>query len=87
MTSSVTPTPRKDGGHMDYVIGGNLRTQLVGARFVVLFYSSHHSGTHAAGDEVISVVKSSVPDPAMLTTIIATTVVAGTSVPLPREVN
>ncbi|GKC34980.1 hypothetical protein Tco_1047364 [Tanacetum coccineum] len=88
MTSSVTPTPkREDGGRMDYVTGANLRTQLVGARFVVLFYSSHHSGTHAAGDEVISVVRSSVLDPAVLTTTIATTVVAGTFVPLPREVN
>ncbi|GJV34732.1 hypothetical protein Tco_1395132 [Tanacetum coccineum] len=88
MTSSVTPTPkREDGSRIDYVTGTNLRTQLVGVRFVVLFYSSHHSGTHAAGDEVIFVVRSSVPDPAVLTTTIATTVVAGTSVPLPREVN
>ncbi|GJW24445.1 hypothetical protein Tco_0038256 [Tanacetum coccineum] len=38
-------------------------------------------------DEVSSVVRSAVPDPVVLTMAVATTVVAGTSVPQPREVN
>nr|GEW76832.1 hypothetical protein [Tanacetum cinerariifolium] len=42
---------------------------------------------HLFYDEVSSVVSSTVSDPLVLTTAIATTVVAGTSVPQPMEVN
>ncbi|GJV79491.1 hypothetical protein Tco_1515361 [Tanacetum coccineum] len=55
VTSSVTPTPeREGGGHEDYVTGLNLRTQLAFERFVVLTDSSHYSSTHVADDEVTS---------------------------------
>ncbi|GJW87025.1 hypothetical protein Tco_0162365 [Tanacetum coccineum] len=44
--SSLTPThEREGGGHVDSVTRVNLRTQPVGARFVVLSVSSHHSGS------------------------------------------
>ncbi|GJX71897.1 gypsy type transposase [Tanacetum coccineum] len=42
---------------------------------------------HEGDDEVSSVVRSIVSDLAVLTTAIATTVIAGTSVPQPKEVN
>ncbi|GJZ48081.1 hypothetical protein Tco_0601913 [Tanacetum coccineum] len=81
VTSSVTPTPeREDGGHADSITGPNLRTQLAAERFVVLSDSSHHSSTNAADDEVTSVV----PDPAIFTTAVATTIVADTFAPVHR---
>ncbi|GJR07118.1 hypothetical protein Tco_0530102 [Tanacetum coccineum] len=81
VTSFVTLTPeREDGGHADSITGPNLRTQLAAGRFVVLSDSSHHSSTNDAGDEVTSVV----PDPAIFTTAVATTVVADTFAPVHR---
>ncbi|GJR81851.1 hypothetical protein Tco_0152636 [Tanacetum coccineum] len=79
VTSSVTLTPkREDGGHADSITGPNLRTQLAAGRFVVLSDSSHHSSTNDTGDEVTSVV----PDPAIFTTAVATTIVADTFAPV-----
>ncbi|GKC66613.1 hypothetical protein Tco_1099211, partial [Tanacetum coccineum] len=61
-----------------------LRTKRPDERFVISLDIPHDSSANAADDEVSSVVRSIVPDPVVLTTTIATTVVAGTSVPLPR---
>nr|GEU89168.1 hypothetical protein [Tanacetum cinerariifolium] len=53
-------------------------------RFVISFDSPHEPNANAVDDEVTSVVRSFAPDPAMLTTAVATTVVAKTSAPVPR---
>ncbi|GJU94555.1 hypothetical protein Tco_1319311, partial [Tanacetum coccineum] len=86
VTSSVTPTPeREGGGHGDSIIGLNLRTQFASERFVVLTDSSHHSSTHATDDEVTSIVRSSMPPPPVLTAVVATTIIADVnSAPVPR---
>ncbi|GKB01142.1 hypothetical protein Tco_0829186 [Tanacetum coccineum] len=85
VTFSVTPTPEHEcGGHADSVSTANLQTKRPAERFIISSDTPHDSSPNAADDEVSSVVKSIVPDPAVLTTTIATTVVAGTSVPLPR---
>ncbi|GJW50305.1 hypothetical protein Tco_0091656 [Tanacetum coccineum] len=85
VTSSVTPTPeREGGGYMDSITGPNLRTQKPAERFVFSSDSPHEPNANAADDEVTSVVRSSVPDPAILTTAVATTVVADTSALVPR---
>ncbi|GKF50812.1 hypothetical protein Tco_0147279, partial [Tanacetum coccineum] len=49
--------------------------------------TSPDSNANAADDEVSLVVRSAVPDPTVLTTAVATTIVAGTSVSQPKEVN
>nr|GEU74377.1 hypothetical protein [Tanacetum cinerariifolium] len=44
VTSSVTPTPeREGGGNTDSISGPNLRTQHLSERFVIPLDSSHHS--------------------------------------------
>ncbi|GJQ95573.1 hypothetical protein Tco_0006712 [Tanacetum coccineum] len=54
-------------------------------RFVVLSDSPCHSSSNAADAEVSSIVKSLIPDPPIMTTAIATTVVAAaSSIPVPR---
>nr|GFB10089.1 hypothetical protein [Tanacetum cinerariifolium] len=85
VTSSVTPTSeREEGDRTDSVIGPTIRTQRTTERFVVLSDSSHHSSTNAVDDEVTSIVKSLVSNPTILTTVIATTVVADTSALVPK---
>ncbi|GKA23903.1 hypothetical protein Tco_0709936 [Tanacetum coccineum] len=85
VTSSVTPTlERKEGGRTNSVTGPNLRTQRAAERFVVLSYSSRHSSTNVADDEVTSIVRSSMLPPLVLTAAIATTIIAdATSAPVP----
>nr|GEW40928.1 transposase (putative), gypsy type [Tanacetum cinerariifolium] len=55
-------------------------------RFVISFDSPHEPNANAADDEVTSVVRSSVQDPPILTTAVATTVVADTFAPVPMNV-
>ncbi|GJT89758.1 putative reverse transcriptase domain-containing protein [Tanacetum coccineum] len=82
VTSSVTPT--SVGVTAAAITGPNLRTQKLTERFVISFYSPHEPNANAADDEVTSVVRSAVPDPAILTTAVATMVVADTSALVPR---
>ncbi|GKB01378.1 hypothetical protein Tco_0829422 [Tanacetum coccineum] len=80
VTSSVTPTPEREGGECtNSVSGPNLRTKPTGVRFVISSDSSHHSGTHAANVEVSSLVRSTIPDPPVMTAAVATTAVIETS--------
>ncbi|GJX65365.1 RNA-directed DNA polymerase, eukaryota [Tanacetum coccineum] len=53
-------------------------------RFVISSNSSYDSNANAADAEVTSVVRSSVSDHAILTTVVATTVVAVASAPVPK---
>ncbi|GJY97625.1 hypothetical protein Tco_0514535 [Tanacetum coccineum] len=88
VTSSVTPTPEHEGGeYTDSVSAANFRTKRPTKRFVISSNTSPDSNANATDDEVSSVVRSAVPDPAVLTTTVATTVVADTFVPQPRKVN
>ncbi|GKE68686.1 hypothetical protein Tco_1526758 [Tanacetum coccineum] len=82
VTSSMTPTPV--GVTAAAITGPNLRTQKPAERFVFFFDSPHEPNANAANDEVTSVVRSAVPDPAILTMVVATTVVANTSALVPR---
>ncbi|GKF80601.1 hypothetical protein Tco_0239203, partial [Tanacetum coccineum] len=85
VTSSVTPTLEHEGGdYTDSVFATNFRTRRPAERFVI---SSDASPDSNANDEVSSVVRSVAPDPAALTTAVATTVVAATSGPQPRGIN
>ncbi|GKE33846.1 hypothetical protein Tco_1453168, partial [Tanacetum coccineum] len=85
ITSFVTPMPEREGGdNTDSVSGPNLRTKPPGVRFVISSDSTHHSGTHDVDVEVSSLIRSTVSDPAVLTTTVATTVVAGTSILQPK---
>ncbi|GJR17057.1 hypothetical protein Tco_0965584 [Tanacetum coccineum] len=85
VTFFVTPMPEhKGGGHADSVSIANLRTNRPAERFLISSNTLHGSSANAADDEVSSVVRSIVPDPTVLTTAIATTVVAGTSVSFSR---
>ncbi|GJZ99866.1 hypothetical protein Tco_0672417, partial [Tanacetum coccineum] len=73
VTSSVSVTPEHKGGdETDSVAGANLRTISAPQRFVISSDSSHHSGANVAEAEVDSVVKSSVPVIATVTTVTAT---------------
>ncbi|GJV62789.1 hypothetical protein Tco_1473617, partial [Tanacetum coccineum] len=88
VTSSVTPTPEHEGGeYTDSVLAANFLTKRLAERFVISSDTPHDSNANVADDEVSSVVRSAVPDPVVLTTAVATAVVAGTSIPQPREVN
>ncbi|GJT56316.1 hypothetical protein Tco_0991370 [Tanacetum coccineum] len=88
VTSSVTPTPEHKGGeYTDSVSAANFQTKRPAERFIISSDTPHDSNANAADDEVSSVVKSDILDPVVLTTAVATTVVAGTFVPQPREVN
>ncbi|GKD61882.1 hypothetical protein Tco_1299391 [Tanacetum coccineum] len=88
VTSYVTPTPEHEGrAYTDSVSAANVQTKRPVERFVISLDTPHDSNANVADDEVSSVVRSSVPDPAVLTMTVATTVVAGTSVPPPKEVN
>nr|GEV42942.1 hypothetical protein [Tanacetum cinerariifolium] len=85
ITSSVSLTSeREGGGHTDSVTGPNMHPS---KRFVVLSDSLCHSSSNFADAEVSSVVRSLVPDPPVITTTVATTVMAGTSVLVPRANN
>ncbi|GJT94195.1 hypothetical protein Tco_1083040 [Tanacetum coccineum] len=54
VTSSVTPTPEREGGGPgDYVTGPNLRSQLASERFVILTDSSHHSGSQIVVTSIV----------------------------------
>nr|GEV40547.1 hypothetical protein [Tanacetum cinerariifolium] len=80
VTSSVTPTPEREGGdHIDSVSGPNLRTKPAAMRFVISSDSSHHSGTHAVDVEVSSLVMSIVSDPPIITMAVTTTIAVETS--------
>ncbi|GKA42636.1 hypothetical protein Tco_0735296, partial [Tanacetum coccineum] len=75
---------REGGGYTDSITVHNLRTQKPAERFVISFNSHHEPNANAADDEVTSVVRSSVSDPAILTTTVATKVVADTFAPVPK---
>ncbi|GKA15577.1 hypothetical protein Tco_0695324 [Tanacetum coccineum] len=69
-------------------VGVAARTQNLTESFVVLSHYPCHSSSNAADVEVYSVVRSLALDPPILTTVIATTVVAiVSSVPVPRVGN
>ncbi|GJU94789.1 hypothetical protein Tco_1319545 [Tanacetum coccineum] len=73
VTSSVFATPERDGGrHNDSLAGANLQTVSVSQRFVISLDSSHHYGTHVAGIEVDSLIRSSAPVMTTVTTVTAT---------------
>ncbi|GKE12599.1 hypothetical protein Tco_1416150, partial [Tanacetum coccineum] len=86
VTSSMTLTlERERGGRTDSITGPNLRTQHLAKRFVVHSDSPCHSSLNAADAEVSFVVRSLIPDPPTMTTVVATTVFADTSsVPVHR---
>ncbi|GJT30905.1 hypothetical protein Tco_0911180 [Tanacetum coccineum] len=86
ITSSVSLMPeREEDGRTDSATGPVLRTQHPAERFVVLSDSPYHSSLNAAGAEVSSVARSLIPDPPVMTTAVATTIVANTySVLVPR---
>nr|GEZ05816.1 hypothetical protein [Tanacetum cinerariifolium] len=72
VTSSVSATlEREDKSHVDSVTGLNLRTIDAPQRFVIFSYSSHHSGANIAKAEVDSIVRSSAPAIATVTTVTA----------------
>ncbi|GKF20169.1 hypothetical protein Tco_0068807, partial [Tanacetum coccineum] len=74
VTSSVTP---------DSISGIGLRTRHPAERFVISSDSSHNLNANATNDEVTSIIRSSMPRPPVLTTAIATTIIAGaTSTPV-----
>ncbi|GKC41404.1 hypothetical protein Tco_1059126, partial [Tanacetum coccineum] len=87
--STLLLTPERESeGLTDSITGPNLRTQRPTKRFVIPSDSSHHSGINAADIEVSSVVRSPILDPPIMTTTVATMVVADTSsVPVPRAGN
>nr|GEV92226.1 hypothetical protein [Tanacetum cinerariifolium] len=62
VTSSVSVMLKhEDDNPMDSVTGANLRSISPAERFVISPDSSHHSGTHASGAEVASVIRFVVP--------------------------
>nr|GFC57008.1 hypothetical protein [Tanacetum cinerariifolium] len=72
VTSSVSATPeREDKSPVDFVTGLNLRTIGAPQRFVISSDSSHHFGTNIAEAEVDSIVRSSAPALATVTTVTA----------------
>ncbi|GKB80218.1 hypothetical protein Tco_0947113, partial [Tanacetum coccineum] len=80
VTSSMTPTPKREGGgNTNSVSGPNLCNQRLSERFVISSDSSHHSSTNAADVEFTSLVRSFVSPPLMMTAAVTTTNVAGTS--------
>ncbi|GJY57448.1 hypothetical protein Tco_0456563, partial [Tanacetum coccineum] len=92
VTSSVALIPEHEGGeYADSVFAANVRTRRPTERFVISS-DTHDSNANAVDDEVSSVVRSTAPSstiliPDILTTTVATTVVTGTSIPRPRDVN
>ncbi|GKC05735.1 hypothetical protein Tco_0997345 [Tanacetum coccineum] len=87
ITSSVSLTSKRvGGGRTDSVIGPYLHTKYPAMRFVVLSDYLCHSSSNAAGVEVSFVVRSLIPDPPIITTAVATTViVAAFFVLVPRH--
>nr|GEW61241.1 putative transposase (putative), gypsy type [Tanacetum cinerariifolium] len=72
VTSSVSATPElEDKSHADSVTGLNLRTIGAPQRFVISLDSSHHFGANIAEAEVDSIVMSSAPAIATVTTVTA----------------
>nr|GFC96761.1 hypothetical protein [Tanacetum cinerariifolium] len=72
VTSSVSATPeREDKSHADSVTGLNLRTIGAPKRFVISSDSSHHFGANIAEAKVDSIVRSSAPAIATVTTVTA----------------
>nr|GEV28962.1 hypothetical protein [Tanacetum cinerariifolium] len=72
VTSSVSATPeREDKSHADSITGLNLRIIGASQRFVSSSDSSHHSGANIAEAEVDSIVRSSAPTIATVTTATA----------------
>nr|GEV14478.1 transposase (putative), gypsy type [Tanacetum cinerariifolium] len=79
-TSSVTPTPeREGGGNTHSICGSNMRTQRPSERFVISSDSSHHCSTNVADAEVSSLVSSLAPPPPVMTAAATTTNVFGAS--------
>ncbi|GJV10737.1 hypothetical protein Tco_1352278 [Tanacetum coccineum] len=72
------------GDYTDSATGPNMRTQKLAQRFVISSDSTHDSNANAADDEVTSIVRSSILDPAILTMAVATTTVVNASAPAPR---
>nr|GEY91874.1 hypothetical protein [Tanacetum cinerariifolium] len=86
VTSFVSATPeRKDKSPADSVTGLNLRTIGAPQRFVISSDSSHHSGANIAEAEVDSIVRSSAPAIATVTTVTATVDAATTADGVPVE--
>nr|GEX69846.1 hypothetical protein [Tanacetum cinerariifolium] len=72
VTSSVSATPeREDKSPANSVTGLNLRTIGAPQRFVISLDYSHHSGVNIAEAEVDSIVRSSAPAIATVTTVTA----------------
>nr|GEW19460.1 hypothetical protein [Tanacetum cinerariifolium] len=86
ITSYVSLMPEREGdGRTDSVTGPNLRTRHPAKRFVVLSDSPCHSSSNATDAEVSFVVKSLISELYVMTSVVATTVVADTYfVPVPR---
>nr|GEW34184.1 hypothetical protein [Tanacetum cinerariifolium] len=86
VTSSVSATPeREDKSPADSVTALNLRTIGALQRFVISSDSFHHSGTNIAEAEVDSIVRSSAPAIATVTTVTVTVDVATTADRIPVE--
>ncbi|GKE91009.1 hypothetical protein Tco_1572104, partial [Tanacetum coccineum] len=86
ITSSMSLMPEREGdGHTDSATRPDLRTHHPTERFVVLSDSPCHSSSNTADAEVSSVARSLVSNPPIMTTAVATTVVADiSSVLVPR---
>nr|GFC25680.1 hypothetical protein [Tanacetum cinerariifolium] len=70
-TSNSSTVERKDKSPADFVTGLNLRTIGAPQRFVIYSDSSHHPGANIAEAEVDSIVRSSAPAIATVTTVTA----------------
>nr|GEW13843.1 hypothetical protein [Tanacetum cinerariifolium] len=68
-------TEREGGGNIDSIFRPNLRTQHPSERFVIFSDSSNHSDTNAADAEVISLVRSSILPPPVMTAVVTTTII------------
>nr|GEZ22821.1 hypothetical protein [Tanacetum cinerariifolium] len=88
VTSSVSATPeREDRSPADSVTGPNLRTIGAPQRFVISSDSSHHFGANIAESKVDSIIRSSAPAIATVTTVTATIDTEATATRAPISLN
>ncbi|GJT03704.1 hypothetical protein Tco_0838166 [Tanacetum coccineum] len=84
VSSSVSTTPRREGGNpTDSITGFNLHTIGASERFVISSDSSHHSSTHASGDEVDSIIRSAVLPPVMTEAVVTSYAANDPPIPVP----
>ncbi|GJV17539.1 hypothetical protein Tco_1362862 [Tanacetum coccineum] len=84
VTSSVTPTPEREGP-ADSISGTGLRTHHLTERFMISSDSSHDYNENDVDDDVTSIVRSSVPPPPVCTAAVAITIIVGATSALVYE--